>query len=181
MKQIGISLIIISFAFCGQFGIGIVGGSEYTDVDYQTITPERFLDLHYAGEFYLQAEALPNFFLEPALFYLHNPLTGLNSGGVGLRLNVQARIKRFPLAPFFGVEGILLLRNNDDLNAAIINRNLETWIEGSSPMCIVAGFSVISLFLGRNLSVDCHYRYLGFGPNYGVEMAWAGLTYHINW
>lgn len=180
MKRAIYLLIIFSLAFSGRLGIGISGGSEY--FDYETITIEQIPGLYYGGEFSLQAEALPNLYLEPMVSYLNNPALSSSALGFGLRANVQPRLGRFPIAPFFGVEGALLLYNNN-LNAstALMSDRLETYIETSQPRTIGLGFAGVTIFLGKSVSIDCQYRYLSIADNYGIEMAWLGLTYYINW
>jgi hypothetical protein len=180
MKKLWIILIIASLAFGGRFGMGIAGGSQY-DKDYKTISPESLKNMFYGAEFYIQAEALPNVFLEPSITYFNNPTISSSAAGVGLGINIQPRLGGFPIAPFFGVEGTLLLYNDLDVAEAVKSGQLNTYIETSRPKLAGAAFAGISLFLGKSISLDCHYRYQGLSRQFGVEMVWAGLSYYFNW
>lgn len=180
MKKIIMLIILISLAFGGRLGMGIAGGGQY-DQDYRTITPETIQNLFYGGKCYISAEALPNVFLEPSVIYMNNPTVSLSTAGFGLGLNIQPRLGDFPIAPSFGIEGILLLYNDANISEAVRSGNLYEYIETSTPKLMGAGFAGLSLFLGKSISLDCQYRYHAFSPQYGVEMAWAGLSYYFNW
>ena len=180
MKRIVCLSMIATFAFAGRFGVGITGGGEYKE-NYETVTVENIHDLYYGAEFYVEAEALPSFFLRPTLSYLHNPSISSSMAGIGLGVNVQPRLGNFPLAPFFGVTGTMLLHNDLDVTEAVRSGRLNEYIETSTPQLVGSGYAGINLYLGRSLTLDCQYRYHSFSPQFGVEMVWAGLSYNINW
>jgi hypothetical protein len=180
MKKIVCLSIIATLAFAGRFGLGITGGGEYKE-NYETITVENIHNLFYGAEFYIQAEALPSIFLRPTISYLHNPSISSSMAGVGIGVNVQPRLGNFPIAPFFGVTGTILLHNDLDVTEAVRTGRLNEYIETSTPQLVGSGYAGINLFLGRNLALDCNYRYHSFSPQFGVEMVWAGLSYNINW
>jgi hypothetical protein len=181
MKNYIIIALIAPLAFAGRFGVGFSGGTEY-DRDYQAMSYEQLPVMFYGGEFHLQAEALPALFLEPTVSYLNNPQLATSAVGAGLRLTVQPRLGRFPLAPFFGVEGTLMFYNqNLDLQSAIQSGRLEEYLRTSNPRPIGYGFAGMSIYLGRSLSLDGQYRYLRLSEQYAVQMVWAGLTFYLNW
>lgn len=180
MKRIVCLLIVATLGFAGRFGIGITGGGEYKE-SYETVTVENIHDLYYGAEFYIQAEALPSIFLRPTISYLNNPSISSSMAGVGLGLNIQPRLGNFPIAPFFGLSGTMLLHNDMDVAEAVRTGRLNEYIETSTPQLVGSGYAGINLFLGQSLALDCHYRYHSFSPQFGVEMVWAGLSYSINW
>jgi len=180
MKKIVCLLIVTTFAFAGRFGIGIAGGGEYEE-NYKTLTPETIQDIFYGAEFYIQAEALPNVYLRPTISYLNNPSISSSMAGIGLGVNVQPRLGNFPIAPFFGLTGTMLLHNEMDIAEAVKSGRLNEYIETSTPQLMVSGHAGLNLFLSKSLAIDCHYRYHSLSPQYGVEMIWAGLSYNINW
>jgi len=181
MRRIFWLVTLTPLAFAGRLGIGIsAGGQQYGD--YRSLTVEQLPTLFYGSEFHIQAEALPHFYLEPLVSYYNNPGSAKSGLGFGLRANIQPRLGKFPLAPFFGVEGLIVLYNNDvDIGSAFQSDRLAEYIESSTPGTIGLGFAGVTLFLGKALSIDCQYRYLSFTRNYGVEMTWVGLTWYINW
>jgi hypothetical protein len=182
MGRIIIVLIVItSFALAGRLGIGVsVSGQQ--SCDYQTLTMEQLPGIYYAGEFHIQAEALPHCYIEPTVVCLNNPQYAGPGIGMGLRLNIQPRIGRFFLAPFFGVEGLLVLYNDGlDVSTALQSDRMIEYIETSTARTFGSGFAGVSLYLGRAISIDCNYRYLSLSQGIGVEMTTVGLTWYINW
>jgi hypothetical protein len=173
--------LVFTIVFAGRFGIGVSGGAEY-DEDYQTLSYEQLPSLCYGAEFHLQAEALPYLYLEPTALYLHDARISSPTCGIGLRVNVSPKFKSFPIAPFFGIEGTLLFYNDEmDLNDAVRGQHFDAYLESSSPRATGSGFGGLSIYFGRSVSLDCQYRYLRLAESYGLELAWAGITYYINW
>ncbi len=174
-------ILLAPFMFGGRLGIGIGGGGQY-DMDYNTLQYESPTNLFYGAEFHLQAEALPNMYLEPLVLYLNDGINQTPACGIGLRINVAPRLGRFFLAPFFGLEGDILFYNPKiNLNQALLNNQLEGYFRGSSPSSAGFGFGGISIYFGKSISLDCQYRYYSPNRGIGIKMAWAGLTYYINW
>ena len=181
MKTIIMVMLTASLVFAGSFGIGFSGGCEY-DQDYRSMSAATLPGMYYGGEFHIQAQALPVLYLEPTFSFLNNPAMNSASVGAGLRLTVQPRLGRFPLAPFFGAEGTLLFYNSDlDLIDAYNSNRLQEYFETSHPRAVGYGFAGLSLFLGRAISLDGQYRYLGMSREIGVPMVWAGMTFYLNW
>jgi hypothetical protein len=180
MKKMVLLSIITQLAFAGRFGIGVCGGAEYCE-HYEMVTLENIADYYYGGELYIQAEALPNVYLKPAVLYLNNPAISSSMAGIGLGVNIQPRLGGFPIAPCFGMQGTILLHNDLDVAEAIQSGRLNEYIETSTPQLMGAGFAGLNLFLGKNLVLDCHYRFHSLSPQYHVEMVWAGFSYNINW
>lgn len=180
MKTIIVISLITSLCHAGRFGIGFAGGGEYNR-NYETVTVDELQTVFYGAEFRLQAEALPCIYMEPSIKYLNNPSMASTAAGVGLGINIQPKIGRFPIVPSFGVEGTLLLYNNLSLSDVMNNGNLADYIETAHPRIVGSGFAGLNLFLGQSVSVNCHYRYLSFAPQQNVEMVWAGLSYYFNW
>ncbi|HEX7318901.1 MAG TPA: hypothetical protein VF399_00915 [bacterium] len=182
MRQIIIVVgVIASVAFAGRLGIGAsVSGQQ--SCDYQTLTIAQLPGIYYGGEFHIQAEALPHCYIEPAVVCLNNPQYAGPGIGMGLRLNIQPRIGRFFLAPFFGVEGMLVLYNDDlDVNTALQSNRMIEYIETATARTFGSGFAGVSLYLGKAISIDCNYRYLSSNQGIGVEMTTVGLNWYINW
>jgi hypothetical protein len=181
MKTIFYITLIAPLAFAGRFGVGFSGGIEY-EQNYQLMSYQQLPLTYYGGEFHLQAEALPAFYLEPTISYLNNPQLTTSAIGAGLRFTVQPRLGRFPIAPFFGGEGTLLFYNqNMDLRTAIQSGRLEEYLQTSNPRPIGYGFAGLSIFLGKSVSLDGQYRYLSMNQQIGVQMVWAGFTIYLNW
>lgn len=180
MKKITYLIIITSLAFGGRLGIGISGGGEY-DKNRREITPDMVQTLHYGAECALLAEALPDIFLETSLSYLNNPSSSSPTAGLGLGVNFQPRIGRFPIAPLFGVKGTLLFHNNLDINNAMSEGQLVEYIESSTPQLVGTGLAGLSIYFTKSVSLNCHYRYLALAPDNSLEMIWVGLTYYVNW
>jgi len=181
MKPLIYILLVTSLTFGGRLGIGFSAGGEY-DKNYQTIDIYQLPDLYFGGEFHLQAEALPNLYLEPLVTFLNNPDMSTAALGFGLRVNIEPRLGRFFIAPFFGAEGTVLLYNdNVDLLVAAQTNRFDEYIETSHPKPVGQAFVGLKIYLGKSISLDGQYRYLSLTENYGVQMAWAGLTFYINW
>lgn len=180
MKKMAYILIIISLAFGGRLGVGISGGGEY-DRDYRTISPAEIQSVFYGAELSLQAEALPNVFLETSASYFNNPSEASSTGGLGLGINIQPRIGRFPIAPLFGIKGTLLFHSDLDINNVMSEGHLTEYIETSTPQLIGAGYAGLNIFFTESVLLNCHYRYQGLAPEYTAEMVWVGLSYYINW
>lgn len=181
MKKYIIIAIITPLAFAGRFGVGFSGGTEYNQ-NYQSMSYEQLPILFYGAEFHLQAEALPALYLEPTFSYMNNPRLSMSAVGAGLRMTVQPRLGRFPLAPFFGVEGTLMFYNqNLDLQTALESGRFEEYMQTANPRPIGYGFAGMSIFLGRSVSLDGQYRYLRLNEQLSVQMVWAGLTFYLNW
>lgn len=171
--------LILSMA--GRFGIGLGGFGEYNQ-NY-TIQNYGLLDkMYYSAEFHLSAEALPFMFIEPGVLVLNDALKNKMVPGVGLRINVAPRLGKFFLAPFFGIEGNILFYNPKmELKDAAYSQRLEEYFEGSSPRATGTGFAGLSIYFGKSVSFDCHYRYLCLAKGIGIEMVGGGLNYYINW
>ena len=168
------------FAFAGKLGIGIAGGTQYSQ-GFNGITPDQFQNLVYGAEFFLQAEALPNVYIEPSISYINNQSISSSSAGLGLGINIRPRLGGFLIAPSFGVKGMLLLDNDLGLSAAIRNGQLNEYIESSTPRFSACCFAGASIFFSKNVSLDCHYQYVGLSEENAVEMVWAGISYYVNW
>ncbi len=179
MKKISLLLIMIALGFGGRFGIGLAGGGQYPD-DHK-ITMDRLPDLVYGAEFNLQAEALPNIYLEPSVSYFSNTRLSQSSAGVGLGINLRPRFGNFFLVPSFGLKGTILFLNDLSLGQAISNGQLTKYIGSSTPQLSYTAFAGMGICLSKKLSLECNYRYLQLAPAYRVEMVWAGLSYYINW
>lgn len=181
MKKLYIITITFSLVFAGRFGIGFSGGCEY-EQGYQSLSAASLPGVFFGGEFHVQAEALPAFYLEPTVSFLNNPEANQLTIGTGLRLTVQPKLGRFPLSPFFGAEAALQFFNSDlDLVAAYRAQRLTEYFETSHPRAIASGYAGLSIFLSRGLSLDGQYRYLSLCREVGVPMAWAGMTFYLNW
>ncbi len=172
--------ILLSIANAGRFGVGISAGGEYRQ-QYAPLTPENLNSYFYSARANLQAEALPNVYLEPSITYLNNPEINQSALGTGLGFNVQPRLGRFPIAPSFGAEGILLFYNDEPAYQAIRTGTFESYIAESDPKFIATAFAGLSLFLGKSASIDCQYRYHSFAPQLGVQMLWGGISFYVNW
>ncbi len=182
MKRVLIILLsLFAVSFAGRLGIGFSGGSEYTG-DYTLQNYSQLRHMFYGGEFHISAEALPFMFIEPVGLIFNDARINGSVPGVGLRINIAPRLGKFFLAPFFGVEGDILFYNSHmDFNSAMSARRLGDYFEGSSPKTLGSGYGGLSVYFGKTMSFDCQYRYISFDRNIGVEMAWAGLTFYINW
>ncbi|MEO0095038.1 MAG: hypothetical protein ABIL46_04750 [candidate division WOR-3 bacterium] len=182
MKKIFMFILIISgICFAGRLGIGISGFGEY-EYDYSLENYERLSQMFYLAEFHLSAEALPYMYLEPIGLLVNDALNNRMLPGVGLRINIAPRLGNFFLAPFFGIEGNILFYNRGmELKDAVYTRRLEEYFENSSPRAAGLGFGGLSIYFGKAMSLDCHYRYLYIAKGIGIEMVGAGLTYYINW
>ncbi len=182
MKKITLltSLPLI-IALAGRLGIGLSGFGEY-EQNYTLKNYESLDKMHYSAAFHISAEALPFMFIEPCASVVNDASTNKMVPGIGLRINVAPRLGRFFLAPFFGVEGNILFYNPTmELKDAAYNQRLEEYFEGSSPRATGTGFGGLSIFFGKSVSLDCHYRYLYLAKGVGIEMVGGGLTYYINW
>ncbi len=180
MKRLITICILASIAFAGRFGIGISAGGEYQQ-QYASLTPENINDYFYSARGHLQAEALPNVYIEPSITYLNNPAINRSALGAGLGLNIQPRLGRFPIAPNFGAEGALLFYNDDPVYQAIRGGYLEQYLAESDPKFIATAYAGLSLFLGKGASLDCQYRYHNLAPQLGVQTIWGGLSFYVNW
>lgn len=180
MKITCLLVIMSCLAFAGRLGIGIAGGSQYIQ-DYKTLEPAQMNELFYGAQFSLQAEALPNVLLVPAVSFMNNPSISSSAAGFGVGITIQPRLGNFPIVPHFGGEGTLLLYNDMNVTDAMRQGNFETYIETSTPRLVGSGYAGLSLFLGRSISLDCSYRYHSFSRVFAVEMFWAGLNYYVNW
>ncbi len=180
MKKMLVILNLVCLGFGGNLGLGVSFGGQY-DRNYEGITAQRIKDLFYGAEFYIRTQALPSTYLEPSLVYLNDPYAMTSSVGLGLGINIQPRLGRFLIAPSFGLKGIMMLNNDMDLDEAIRDNALTEYIESSSPELSFAGFAGLSIFLNRQLAIDCVYRYHQLNPGYGVQMVWLGFSYYINW
>ncbi len=182
MKKIILSISIpIIFALAGRFGIGLSSFGEYHQ-DYSLQNYDSINKMNYSVEFHISAEALPFMLIEPCALVINDAIKNKMVPGVGLRINVAPRLGSFFLAPFFGLEGNILFYNPAmEMKDAAYNQKLNEYFEGSSPRATVAGFGGLSIYFGKSISVDCHYRYLYFAKGIGIEMVGGGLTYYINW
>lgn len=181
MKIFYIITITFSLVFAGRFGIGFSGGCEY-EQGFQSLSAASLPGVFFGAEFHVQAEALPAFYLEPSISFLNHPEANQVTIGTGLRLTVQPKLGKFPLSPFFGAEGALEFFNPDlDLMEACRDQHLTEYFETSHPRPIACGYAGLSIFLSRGLSLDGQYRYLSLCREVGVPMAWAGMTFYLNW
>src|SRR4030042_6724441 len=135
MKKLIPLCILTSIAFAGRFGIGISGGGEYHQ-QYASLTPENFNNYFYSARAHLQAEAMPNVYIEPSVTYLNNPSINRSALGPGLGLNIQPRLARFPIAPNFGAEGVLLFYNDEPVYPAIRSGTFEQYLAESAPQFV---------------------------------------------
>jgi len=171
--------LILSLA--GRFGIGLGGFGEYEE-NYTLQNYNQLNKMFYSAEIHLSAEALPFMFIEPSAWVVNDALTNKMVPGVGLRINIAPRLGKFFLAPFFGIEGNILFYNPKmELKDAAYSQRLEEYFENSSPRATGTGFGGLSIYFGKSVSLDCHYRYLYLARGIGIEMVGGGLTYYINW